>query len=613
MSTDVTSLDNLDPVTVATREQYLIQLLTEKYPTLDFTVGGVLQQLIAQPNAVLDVLNRTEIQMLKDSMSLATIQANPAVADDATVDALLSNYMVPRASSTQATGVLAIVISNLITTSLPSTTAFTVNGRTFYPIFDYIGVPSAAMVTGDSTKIITSRSDGTYWFQINVIENVSEGPSVIQGAQFTPNPSPDGFVQAYAAIDFSAGSPPEDNAALVAKMANGVSVKAVADRQSTTALLKEQFPGLIDVSIIGYGDMEMSRDRGNIFGIGCGGKADVYVRTTVFPAILKQLAAFQVNYVPVLPQTDPLVEPPISVTPLFEADMPIPVDQDPHRGYYRVEKITPVDLTSQTAARYQFTSVAYGGNFYPPGQEFTPLINNADQARFTIYQPSTVHIFQTYETQQQHVDHFISQYGNGDNVVLLWNGYGPWSTANYTSAFIVERMGGTTPVWSSSPFRVFDVYTSYIPGLLEIQTFLNQRQQRSPGADYLVKAANPCFVGATVTVGYVAGTQAPDVPTLQSAIALAINNVPFSVSSLQSVVVVQAVADVLGKSGYVLLPMSFSGQLLLPDGTTMNLSGTDELAIPTLPEQHVSRRTTAYFASPENINITLKSVSAWSV
>ena len=284
---DVTDITTLDPALVKEREAVLIQMLTEAFPSLDFSQGGILQQLVANPNAVLDVVTRTEIQNLINSMSLQTIAANPSIADPTIVDAAMSNYMLTRTAATSVQGVVAIVLDVLSSVNIPTTINFTVNGRTFNPVANYIAVTNSALVIDDTTRLIQQRTDGRYWFTINVIENVTGGQLVAQLVQFAVDPQPSSFYQAYAANDFPAGLAAEDNAALIAKVETGITTKAMSDRKSITNLLKTEFPTITDMSIIGYGDFEMTRDRANLFGIGVGSKADVYVRLGALPAVTK--------------------------------------------------------------------------------------------------------------------------------------------------------------------------------------------------------------------------------------------------------------------------------------------------------------------------------------
>ena len=607
MRTGVTDLTTLDPTAVTEREQLLIEMLNERFPDLDFSQGGVLEQLLALPDAVLDVLNRTEIENLKNSMSIKTIQENPSLADPTTVDALLSNYFIVRESATSTSGVMAIVIDALITTSVPATTQFTVNGRTFVPDQTYMGVANSALVVDDSTRLITQRPDGNYWFTVNVIESVTGGTTVVQGVPFAVSPEPDNFVQAYAAIDFSAGAAAESNASLIAQAANGLSVKVMADRSSIASLLKDQFPAINDISIIGYGDMEMSRDRANIFGIGHGSKADVYVRTAITPlvqrmTVMASLSAVRYNSVyglgtglgatvyDVGSQT---------ASALYEFNVPPTVCP----GFYRADRITPWDPTSQTTIYYSFIEPVDRGIYYPAGQDFVPVINTAAEARYSPYQGSASFRMVDAGSQEQHIAYVTS-------VLATLSGA---SVSFYKDGTLVTETQAEILADLATGRRLYDVYLVYAPMLSDIQTYMSSRDRQVPAADYMLKGAIPCIVGGSITVGYKAGTSQPDVPTLQSAIAAAINAVPFTSADLQVSVVVDAVTATLGASGYTLLPATLTGELLLPDGTTQNLTTTSALTIPTLSDLNVSRRIVAYYASPEDINITLQPVSSWSV
>ena len=79
---------------------------------------------------------------------------------------------------------------------------------------------------------------------------------------------------------FSGGENNEDNDSLVRRMVLGVSAKVLSSRVNMRASLLENFPDIRDSSVIGAGDLEMTRDKHTIFPGSTGGCVDWYVGTT---------------------------------------------------------------------------------------------------------------------------------------------------------------------------------------------------------------------------------------------------------------------------------------------------------------------------------------------
>ena len=646
---DVTDITTLDPALVKEREAVLIQMLTEAFPSLDFSQGGILQQLVANPNAVLDVVTRTEIQNLINSMSLQTIAANPSIADPTIVDAAMSNYMLTRTAATSVQGVVAIVLDVLSSVNIPTTINFTVNGRTFNPVANYIAVTNSALVIDDTTRLIQQRTDGRYWFTINVIENVTGGQLVAQLVQFAVDPQPSSFYQAYAANDFPAGLAAEDNAALIAKVETGITTKAMSDRKSITNLLKTEFPTITDMSIIGYGDFEMTRDRANLFGIGVGSKADVYVRLGALPAVTKvTVMAVPVAagpYVPALSGTGNVIMGTQSGPVIFE----IPIMPTMIPGFYRAEKVTTVDPLSEAVEIPGLYEPLDRGIYRPTGEQFMPFISTAVQARFSKYQGNALIRLTDAMLQEEHYATVSAALAGVDTIPVYYKGVQYTLQVRTTPGSGVDPsttiLGVGNPIDPNNPvvlgsevgvggsgyqswlaltgggslgliglgWRFYDVYLSGITGLSDLQNYLNDRQHQAPAGDYLVKGATPCFVGANITIGYKAGTQPPDISAMQSAVATAINAVTFDVADLQASAIINYVTGILNGAGYVIMPLTLTGEIDNPDGTITNLNSSNSLVIPNDAVLGVSRRTVAYYAYPEDINITLTSVSSWSV
>ena len=100
------TINDLSEDLVQQNEAFLVQFLQDQYPSLDLTEGRVLRNLLIRPAAIFHTLNDTNIDQLRQSMSLQAIEANPAIATEEIVDAVLSNYRVGRDEGAPAAGQL---------------------------------------------------------------------------------------------------------------------------------------------------------------------------------------------------------------------------------------------------------------------------------------------------------------------------------------------------------------------------------------------------------------------------------------------------------------------------------------------------------------------------
>lgn len=325
------TLDQLDPNAVLQAESFLVAWLQESYPALDLSEGRVLRDVIIKKAAVLHALEATDLDKLRQSMSMVAISANPDLADPALVDAVLSNFNIVRDDGAEASGQVVIVIDNDLTTPVPVNTIFTSGGLTYTTGRSFVGVTTAEAVLDPSIhRLITPRTDGEFGFVIDVVATAPgeiyklRRNTVFPVDEITPKPA--GILQAYAAQDFTSGRNAQTNADLVAEFKEALSPKVFSGRTHIDSLLLSLLPDLKATSIVGFGDMEMLRDRHNIFAGSQGGKADIYARTQSFP------------------QTIALTKSATLTNPATN-ELQISIERDDAPGFYAVEAVLPVGST----------------------------------------------------------------------------------------------------------------------------------------------------------------------------------------------------------------------------------------------------------------------------
>ena len=488
MPIDTKKLSELSTTAVADAATYLSQLLKEQYPTIDTGYGTVLRQLLITPAAMFHVLNNTNLESLQKSQSLLVVSANPELASPSVIDGITSNFLISRREATNTYGRILVVVNYKILTTIPAGTQFSsANGGSFTATSFFSGVTDADSVVSSTDRLIEEIDNERYGFIIDVVAQLPGDIQIKSGTTFSLGSPVSNVASAYAVEDFTPGLSEETNAELIDRLKYGISAKAMSDRVSITALIKSAFDRVTDVSIVGNGDPEMLRDKHNIFGIGHGGKADIYVRSSDVPLSV------------LLRKTATLID---KQNKIFQFSL----TENEATGFYRVDAIKPVG--SINAGSLQITEDIRNVNL--GSADFTPFFGSAAEAVYTAYQTAVIR--------------FI------DEAVPVSNMTEGSSTNDY------------------------DVYLSYIPAIGDIQSFISARQRRTPGGDYIVRAAIPCFVAATINIKY-----RPDkllvtdelVRSAKIAVAAAVNKVDFSAEKLSSSVVIDALSEFIVGAGFV--------------------------------------------------------------
>ena len=246
----------------------------------------------------------------------------------------------------------------------------------------------------------------------------------------------------------------------------------------------------------------------------------------------------------------------------------IKLDNSYCAGFYTVFSIIP-DSSQLTGGTLPITNVSYGYRTFE--SSINNVINNYKDARFTKYQ--TAEITFTYAET-------------------------PAASLNGTANFIVSAY--------------------YQPNIGDIQDLVSSSDERLACADYLIKAALPCFVSLDISLVLSNPNDTYDslnLNQLKQDIFTYINTIPFGGSVHASNIVKICHNYNISR---VELPINMKGKILCNDGTTLTITGTDNLEIPTNIPLGVSPKTAQFFINYfdtsvggtdviDNIGITLVS------
>jgi hypothetical protein len=138
-------------------------------------------------------------------------------------------------------------------------------------------------------------------------------------------------------------------------------------------------------------------------------------------------------------------------------------------------------------------------------------------------------------------------------------------------------------------------------GVLDVYNYVVSDTNRVIAADQLVRAPIPCFV--TVPLQYAMDNTGTviDTAALIQAIQDYVNSIPMGTE-----LYVSKIVDLAHNAGVskVKLPLTVTGSILAPDGSTISLSSTDSLVIPDKFTLGMSAKNTAFFIDQNSITLT---------
>lgn len=286
---ELTTLDELDNDQVEQIRQELQSYLADRYPDLVMT-RGVFSEIVISAHAILHARDKQTLQRYLDSRSLLAIGEDPTLIEDDVVDHILSNFLIDRQLGSQSRGTITIIVSGSTTVTIAAGQIFAAGGQQFTADTVYSARSIASQVIAPGDRLLRKLVDGTYAFEINVT-SVAAGPATLltRNTTIIPEAKPRGFVTAYATSDFVGGLSAESNEALINRLYLGVAAKGAANRTNIAALIRDQsqFAEITNISVIGHGDIEMTRDQ-RVWPISTGNMVDVYARgreTPLFNAV----------------------------------------------------------------------------------------------------------------------------------------------------------------------------------------------------------------------------------------------------------------------------------------------------------------------------------------
>ena len=532
-------------------------------PKLDTRDGTVLRDLLVNPDAAIESVASGQIAEARRVTSLKRLQEAQEAGeevDQEDVDAILSNFNIKPHAGTKSKGIVKVVVSDdTVAYAVSEGDVFsTVDGKRF--LADSQVIASSSEISNPGVRATTRIYQGAagYFFLVPVTsEETGESTNIQQGTSLDPENSVPSYVMAEAYKDFCGGSDTQSIGQAIDSIPSGLSIRGFVNKTAVEGMLRKEFDEgdhpIVAVSAVGYGNVAQRRDRHNVFGVGVGGRVDVYVR----------------NF------TDAFTMTAMLTGTRFDDN------SDGYDGYgYRID--VPAGIFPGSC---WIKSVS---DPFSKGENYEDVLESlAFDARRTSDVSSTWHDF---ERSAADVEAFNT----------VWQGF---SVVLHEVPPDIDPQGSESGESEWSEERTFKVTAYCMPQATEIQGFVDRDDIRSVSTDVVARCPIICNVSVNASVKY--DPKKPiDAGAAVSTIRTYINNLGFVGRLTRSEIV-----QILKNLGAVSVEMPekdmLYGELHDANGVRHVLSG-DALDVSTIEDgQAMLTKDTVIFLSSER-NIQLK-------
>ncbi len=543
--------------------------IAETNPNADISPGSAVSELVVKLAASVQNEVYADIDEISAVSSLKKAEETGLDTEDV-VDQIISNFNVTRKTGTKSKGKIKVIVTT-------SRDYILKEGIAFVQPITNLKYLTPTTVTISPTpldgEIQLSADPLGFSFIVDVeAEDVGEAYQAANRTAFSlenTNILPT-FVKAEAFGNFSSAQNLETNRALIDRMRVGLSAKTLTNKIAIQATLADEFNTFRDAAVIGVGSPLCTRASHNIFGLALPGYADVYVRAT---------GGLETQTTNKIPQN-------ITVTVVATA-----TDRD---NLLSTSAIGDVVSVTADGKHYVLVSKTAKDGFW---QEIDQLPAVATTKKIVL--SDELHGF--YEVE------FVEQNSVEVEVQNTFYSYelpahGRNDITESKEARFSKYQTAVLFVTSSDSTNEFVVGCSVQPNIAAMQDLFITGDKNILCADYLVKAAIPCFVAVKINIASTTFSETLDVFAVRSEILSYVNSLPFGAD-----LAVSKIIDICHNYDIarVDLPVTITGRILTPSGTTINLSDNDILQIKDNFALGVSKENTSFFSFLEDIQINI--------
>lgn len=421
---------------------------------LDVREGTVLRDLLVNPDAAIQGVVAGQIGEVRKATSLKRLldaQAAGEEIDPEDVNAILANFNITPHAGTPSKGLIRVVVSDgTVAYSVAAGTVFaTADGRMFAA--DDQVIAASADVANPGVQRTTDLYSGTAGFFFLVpatAVTVGMAGNIAHGTSLEPDSRIPFYLMAEAYKDFCGGSDIPSLDEIIRSIPSGLSIRGFVNKTAAEGLLRAEFDAgdhpLVSVSAVGYGNAAQRRDKHNVFGVGVGGRIDLYVR----------------NFTDAFTVTRTLTG---RLTGSREYTIDVPVGTFP--GACWIKSVSDFDSTARSATEEEVLStLAF------------EAVRTADVAQ-------TWHDF---APDQASVEAFNT----------VWQGF------EIKVSEVPEQVSDGAGTEDGQAERTFKVTAYCLPQAEELQAFVDRDDVRSVSTDVVVRCPIVCSVSVNAVVTY---------------------------------------------------------------------------------------------------------------
>lgn len=468
-------------------EQAAMDLLATTYPKLLTKPGAALRELLVRPLAYvyswLDVNTANRL----NTATMAYLR-NSQATENATADALASNYFVTRQEGSRSRGMITLVLQTS-SVQIAAGSAFTVEGIRLVTERKIIAMGSEYTIISNIQYVPVipyNTEEGTYVATIPVVAEDVGAVEIAPGGNVVMEFANAVIVDAMLTSPVSGGKDTETDAELMTRAEYNTANAGIGSYYGISKKISSSPIRVRSMNIIAGEDLPLYRARRNSTGINPGGYVDCHVKTYDQYAL------------------DTIV---MSVTQeTATVEHTIHIHDIAHAGLLAV---CGVRVNGQSITDY---SVEFGS---------TQDAMDARGARLSPYQDTLV----------------------------------SFSTASAVSSMEIG------------------VDVAYMPGIYDIQTYMDSSSNRFIGQSLIIKAAVPIAVTLACKVYCVNGITNELADGIKSCIASCVNGMPVGTVQLNFSDLQKAVHTTYPDVD-LRIPCSMTGRLFLRDGTVTGLYST---------------------------------------
>lgn len=530
-------------------------VLQEQFPDLDLSVGGPVDSLLVDGNAVITAQNNADVDKAYLYQQLKAISEGVVTVDDSDVDRLMANYFLERRASMPARGRVTFIVRDNITYTFQSGYTLRTADNSYRLQQTFTVYPTGTTgvdFTADSNirlqQVYDSETGYNYRFELP-IESVEASPTAVLtvGDRLTASQPFDALGYIEASTNFSGGVTAETNQEFAARGLEGLLSRTVGGQDNIRKLVRDEVQ-LSDSWARGVGDVTMTRDRNNVFGLSTGGKIDVY-----FKAGTIAHAGYSVDAV---------------VVDDAARTAEITLTREQSAGVYRLD-VAP--LYTSSPPTIVSGDLIVGGVSHNAWTETDTFAFNPDMP-----------------------DEYDRAFSARQRIVISIT-----DDRQDSGGYVVDMSGGAGTTLSDS----YSVSVEYQPHLLTIDSLLTDAEARPPGTDVLVKAAVPAIVTVGVNVSRPDDYNGPDADSIAQTLVSLINRLALSRRFLDtstiSVLLNQVNSDLTFNSA------ALSATIYGQNGTDYSLPSVGgRLTLPTIPDAKIEPLNTYFTTDFSRVTVT---------